>query len=38
LKLYTAREHLRFLWRAIFNQRRALTSPEEAHLWYDGRR
>jgi hypothetical protein len=38
MKLYTMREHLRFLLRAIFNQRRALTSREEAHLWYDGRR
>jgi len=38
MKLYTAREHLRFIKRAIFNQRRALTSREEAHLWYDGRR
>jgi glycosyltransferase involved in cell wall biosynthesis len=38
MKLYTAREHLRFFLRAFFNQRRALTSREEAHLWYDGRR
>jgi glycosyltransferase involved in cell wall biosynthesis len=38
MKLYTAREHLRFLVRAIFNQRRTLTSREESHLWYDGRR
>jgi hypothetical protein len=38
MKLYTAREHLRFFARAIFNQRRAMTSREEAHLWYDGRR
>jgi glycosyltransferase involved in cell wall biosynthesis len=38
MKLYTAREHLRFIRRAIFNQRRTLTSREEAHLWYDGRR
>ena len=38
MRLYTAREHLRFLLRAVFNQRRALTSREEAHLWYDGRR
>ena len=38
MKLYTAREHLRFISRAIFNQRRTLTSREEAHLWYDGRR
>ena len=38
MKLYTAREHLRFFLRAIFNQRRALGSREAAHLWYDGRR
>ena len=38
MKLYTAREHLRFFTRALFNQRRMLTSREAAHLWYDGRR
>jgi hypothetical protein len=38
MKLYTAREHLRFIRRTIFNHRRMLTSREEAHLWYDGRR
>ena len=38
MKLYTPREHLRFFTRALFNQRRMLTSREEAHLWYDGRR
>ena len=38
MKLYTPREHLRFLLRAILNKRRALTSREEAHIWYDGRR
>ena len=38
MKLYTAREHLRFFLRMIFNQRRAVSSREEAHLWYDGRR
>ena len=38
MRLYTAREHLRFLLRAVLNQRRMLTSREEAHLWYDGRR
>jgi glycosyltransferase involved in cell wall biosynthesis len=38
MKLYSKREHFRFLLRAVFNQRRTLTSREEAHLWYDGRR
>ncbi len=38
MKLYTAREHISFFLRAIFNQRRALRNRETAHLWYDGRR
>lgn len=38
MRLYTAREHFRFILRAVVNQRRALTSREAAHLWYDGRR
>lgn len=38
MKLYTAREHLGFFARAIFNQRRTLTSREAAFIWYDGRR
>ena len=38
MRLYTPREHLRFLTKAIFRQRRTLTSREAAHLWYDGRR
>jgi glycosyltransferase involved in cell wall biosynthesis len=38
MKLYTAREHLRFFIYAIFNQRRAMRDREAAHLWYDGRR
>jgi glycosyltransferase involved in cell wall biosynthesis len=38
MKLYTAREHLRFLLFAIFNKRRAMRSRAAAHLWYDGRR
>jgi glycosyltransferase involved in cell wall biosynthesis len=38
MKLYTAREHLRFFLRMVFNQRRAVSSRESAHLWYDGRR
>jgi len=38
MKLYSKREHFRFLLRAVFNHRRALSSREEAHLWYDGRR
>ncbi len=38
MKLYTAREHLGFFARAIFNQRRTLTSRDAAFIWYDGRR
>ena len=38
MRLYTAREHLRFILFAIFNKQRALGSREAAHLWYDGRR
>jgi len=38
MRLYSAREHLGFIVRAIFNQRRMLTSREEAFIWYDGRR
>jgi glycosyltransferase involved in cell wall biosynthesis len=38
MRLYTAREHLFFLAKAIFNPRRAMGSRESAHLWYDGRR
>ena len=38
LKLYSAREHLGFIVRTIFNQRRMLTSRDEAFIWYDGRR
>ncbi|HUA67508.1 MAG TPA: glycosyltransferase [Candidatus Saccharimonadales bacterium] len=35
--LYSFREHFRLILRAAFN-RRILTSREECHLWYDGRR
>jgi len=38
MRLYTLREHLRYLARVIFSNGRALASREKAHLWYDGRR
>ncbi len=38
MRLYTGREHLFFLLRAIFRKRRTLTSRQESYLWYDGRR
>ena len=38
MRLYTLREHLRFLAKVVFSKGRALSSREQAHLWYDGRR
>ena len=38
MRLYTLREHLRFLAKVIFSNGCALGSREQAHLWYDGRR
>lgn len=38
MKLYTAREHLRFLAKIILSNGRALGNRKAAHLWYDGRR
>ena len=38
LRLYKGSEHLWFLAKAIFCPRRAMRSPEQAHMWYDGRR
>ena len=38
MRLYTGREHLAFMVRAIFRQRRTLTNREASYLWYDGRR
>jgi len=38
MKLYSTREMFVFFIRLILNKRRMLTSPEQAHLWYDGRR
>jgi glycosyltransferase involved in cell wall biosynthesis len=38
MELYTLREYLRFIARAIFCPRRTFGSRETAHLWYDGRR
>jgi len=36
--LYTIRETIRFLVRAVFRPRRTLMSRDECALWYDGRR
>ena len=38
MRLYTSGELLRFFAKAALHKRRTLTSREEAHLWYDGRR
>ena len=38
LRLYTAREHFAYLFRAVFRQRSTLTSRQASYLWYDGRR
>ena len=38
IKLYSPRELLGFFGKAMFNQRRMLTSRKAAFLWYDGRR
>ncbi len=38
LHLYTPREHLGFLIRAVLSRKRILTSREACHTWYDGRR
>src|SRR5262249_48316300 len=37
MKLYTIREHLRFVFAVALN-RRAFADRQAAHLWYDGRR
>ena len=38
LHLYTAREHIGFLIRAVLSRKRILSSREACHTWYDGRR
>jgi len=38
LSLYTRREYLRFIARAIFHPRKTLQSREQCQPWYDGRR
>ena len=38
MHLYTPREHLSYLWKAIFRHRQTLGSRQASYLWYDGRR
>lgn len=38
MHLYTPREHIRFLLKAMLSYQRILTNRDECHTWYDGRR
>ena len=38
LRLYSLREHLRFLRRTVLGFGRTLKDPKECYTWYDGRR
>jgi hypothetical protein len=38
MHLYTLREHLRFLVKAVLSPKRILSKRDECHTWYDGRR
>lgn len=38
VRLYTWREHVRFVFRAVFNHQRTVRDREACHAWYDGRR
>ncbi len=38
MHLYTPREHLRFMIRAVMSHKRVLTNRDECPTWYDGRR
>lgn len=38
MKLYTPREHMRFLSKTIFQFGQTFKDPKECHTWYDGRR
>jgi len=38
MHLYTFREHLRFLMKAALSHKSILSSRDECHTWYDGRR
>ena len=38
LRLYSAREHLRFILRVVFRPGRVLRNRDACHTWYDGRR
>lgn len=38
MHLYSRGEHVRFLFKTIFNWRSTLTNRDACHTWYDGRR
>ena len=38
LRLYTPREHLRFLLKLVWKRKRILSDRDACHQWYDGRR
>jgi len=38
MHLYTAREHLRFMIKAVLSHKRIFSSRDACHTWYDGRR
>ncbi|MDB6030975.1 MAG: hypothetical protein JWM16_1313 [Verrucomicrobiales bacterium] len=38
MRLYTRKEHFRFLTRTVLGFGRTLRDPKECHTWYDGRR
>ncbi len=38
MHLYTPGEHIRFLMKAVLSHKRILSSRDECHTWYDGRR
>lgn len=38
MRLYSAREHIRFLWRVAFNYKAVMKDREACYQWYDGRR
>jgi glycosyltransferase involved in cell wall biosynthesis len=38
LRLYTPREHFKFMAKTILRRGKTLKSAEECHVWYDGRR
>jgi glycosyltransferase involved in cell wall biosynthesis len=37
-KLYSTREHLRFVWNSLLRGNKLIRSRDECNLWYDGRR